>query len=112
MEDTEITFKTILLGSPFVGKTSLKSKYVNGDFDYHYNVTVGVEFSTKTIRIHDKVNIKLQLWDTAGQEAFKALVRSYYHGGVCSSIGLLHRQLAELPSGRRLAQGGQVVLRR
>lgn len=42
-------------------------------------MTIGVEFGSRTIKINDK-NIKLQIWDTAGQESFKSITRSYYRG--------------------------------
>lgn len=42
-------------------------------------MTIGVEFGARTIQIEQK-NIKLQIWDTAGQESFKSITRSYYRG--------------------------------
>lgn len=49
-----------------------------------HDVTIGVEFGAKTIPINDKT-IKLQIWDTAGQENFRSITRSYYR----SAIGAL-----------------------
>jgi GTPase SAR1 family protein len=43
-------------------------------------VTVGVEFSSKTVEVNEKTSVMLQVWDTAGQETFKAIVRSFYKG--------------------------------
>ena len=42
-------------------------------------MTIGVEFGARTIQLSEK-NIKLQIWDTAGQESFKSITRSYYRG--------------------------------
>jgi Ras-related protein Rab-2A len=42
-------------------------------------MTIGVEFGSKAISIRDK-SIKLQIWDTAGQESFRSITRSYYRG--------------------------------
>lgn len=42
-------------------------------------MTIGVEFGTRTIIIND-MSIKLQIWDTAGQESFASITRSYYRG--------------------------------
>eukprot|EP01126_Amoeba_proteus_P027156 TRINITY_DN2693_c0_g2_i9.p1 TRINITY_DN2693_c0_g2~~TRINITY_DN2693_c0_g2_i9.p1 ORF type:complete len:170 (+),score=44.57 TRINITY_DN2693_c0_g2_i9:337-846(+) len=42
-------------------------------------MTIGVEFGTKTV-IVDDVPIRLQIWDTAGQESFRSITRSYYRG--------------------------------
>ena len=44
-------------------------------------MTIGVEFGAKTIELNNK-NIKIQIWDTAGQEAFQAITRTYYKGAV------------------------------
>lgn len=44
-------------------------------------MTIGVEFGAKTIEINNKV-IKIQIWDTAGQEAFQAITRTYYKGAL------------------------------
>lgn len=40
------------------------NKYIKGEFSEQYNVTVGVEFTSKTIRIDEKTQVKLQIWDT------------------------------------------------
>ena len=50
----------------------------------NHDVTIGVEFAAKTLKIN-KQNIKLQIWDTAGQENFRSITRSYYR----SAIGAL-----------------------
>lgn len=49
-----------------------------------HDVTIGVEFAAKTLKINKKT-IKLQIWDTAGQENFRSITRSYYR----SAIGAL-----------------------
>ena len=62
-------------------------RYIKGKFSEHYNVTVGVEFASKAVEVNEKTTVKLQIWDTviinliqAGQEAFRAIVRSFYKG--------------------------------
>lgn len=55
-------------------------KYIKNTFSYDYQVTTGVQYFTKTVQINDKTNIKLQIWDTVGQEAYKSVVRSFYKG--------------------------------
>lgn len=49
-----------------------------------HDVTIGVEFGSKTLEL-DGRKIKLQIWDTAGQENFRSITRSYYR----SVIGAL-----------------------
>lgn len=41
-------------------------------------MTIGVEFSSKIIQIDDKTTVKLQIWDTAGQESFRSIIKSFY----------------------------------
>jgi len=50
-----------------VGKTAMLTKYIKGEFTDQYNVTVGVEFTSKTVRIDEKTQVKLQIWDTVKQ---------------------------------------------
>lgn len=87
MDDNDIVFKIIVIGQTCtnllivgVGKSSLLLKYIKGEFSQDYNVTVGVEFSSKTVEVNEKTSVMLQVWDTAGQETFKAIVRSFYKG--------------------------------
>lgn len=55
-------------------------RYIKGQFSEQYNVTVGVEFASKDIIVDQNKNVCMQIWDTAGQEAFRAIVRSFYKG--------------------------------
>lgn len=80
-DDYDYIFKYIIIGDSCVGKTSLVGKFIANTFDPKFNATIGVDFSTKIIPIDDKL-IKIQLWDTAGQESFKSIVRCYYRGAI------------------------------
>lgn len=75
---TEVLFKVIIIGDPTVGKTSFVQKYVNDTFRRDYKMTIGVDFALKVIKWSNKCNIKLQLWDIAGQERFTSMTRVYY----------------------------------
>lgn len=44
-----------------------------------HDLTIGVEFGARTVQIDGKA-VKLQIWDTAGQESFRSITRSYYRG--------------------------------
>ena len=70
-------FKVVLTGNSNVGKTSLISKYSKDVFPMDPQATVGAQYEEKTLKTCGKT-IKLQLWDTAGQEKFRSLVKSYY----------------------------------
>jgi small GTP-binding protein len=63
----DYSFKFILVGDTGVGKTSVIGRFVENRFDLNHEFTVGVEFASKNIAINGKT-IKLQIWDTAGQE--------------------------------------------
>ena len=78
-EDYEMMIKVILIGDSAVGKTNIMSKYLTGQFNENSKATVGVEFGSKLFNI-DGHNIKAQIWDTAGQEKYKAITGAYYKG--------------------------------
>lgn len=62
-----------------VGKSCLLLQFTDQRFRQQHDLTIGVEFGSRTVKINEK-NIKLQIWDTAGQESFKSITRSYYRG--------------------------------
>lgn len=56
-------------------------KFTKGLFHENTSMTVGVEYSAKVINVDTK-KIRIQVWDTAGQEKFQAIARAYYKGAV------------------------------
>ena len=70
-------YKYVVIGEAGVGKTSIARQFIFNDYTHRYNTTIGVDFSCKTLSICDK-NIKIQIWDTAGQESFRSIISSYY----------------------------------
>ena len=77
MKKENYTFKVVFVGDAAVGKTQIINKFVNDKFDASYKLTVGVEFAPKVVDFENK-KIKLQLWDTAGQESYKSIIKNYY----------------------------------
>ena len=77
--DYQYIFKLILIGNSGVGKSSILQRYMNKTFEESYKCTIGVDFLMKSIEVKGKT-VKLQLWDTAGQEKYKSMVASYYRG--------------------------------
>ncbi|CAH1783502.1 unnamed protein product [Owenia fusiformis] len=75
---SEKLFKIIIIGDPTVGKTSFVQRYVNETYRRDYKGTIGVDFALKVIKWNEETNIKLQLWDIAGQERFTSMTRVYY----------------------------------
>ncbi|MHA1969227.1 MAG: Rab family GTPase [Candidatus Hodarchaeales archaeon] len=62
-------FKLLLVGEPEVGKTSLIKRYVDDFFKEGYQITLGVDFLSKTVQIGD-TEVSFQIWDVAGQSGF------------------------------------------
>ncbi|MBA0733020.1 hypothetical protein Gotri_021353 [Gossypium trilobum] len=62
-----------------VGKSCLLLQFTDKRFQPVHDLTIGVEFGARLIGI-DNNPIKLQIWDTAGQESFRSITRSYYRG--------------------------------
>lgn len=75
--DYDFLFKILLIGDSGTGKSSLLQRYSENNFQNTYISTIGVDFKIKTIELDDKI-IKLQIWDTSGQERFRSITSSYY----------------------------------
>jgi len=72
-----IHYRYILIGDSKVGKSSLLLQFTERQFLSEQEVTLGVEMSSRSCHIDGK-EIKLEIWDTAGQESYLAITRSYY----------------------------------
>ena len=83
--DYDLSFKIIVIGDSFVGKSCLALKAVKGIYTENYNPTIGFEFLTFFVKIEES-NIKLQIWDTCGQEVYRSLISSFYHN---SSLAIM-----------------------
>jgi small GTP-binding protein len=77
-EQFDVSFKVVLLGDAGVGKSSVIHQYIKGTFYDQIDPTLGVSFSSKTIQTKQGKAIRLEIWDTAGQEKFKNLAPLYY----------------------------------
>ena len=73
----DLSFKMIVIGDAGVGKSCLTTKATKDVFDESYSATVGFEFLTFNVKLDNKV-IKLQIWDTCGQEIYRSLISSFY----------------------------------
>ena len=67
----------LIIGDSTVGKTSILSRYTNGEFNPHYLATVGLDFFKKD-EIFNGKTIRIKIWDTAGQERYKSLTQGYF----------------------------------
>ena len=76
----EFVYKVLLLGDSSVGKTCFLLKYTDKTFQEIHMSTIGLDYRLKTIKLNNGKNIKLQIWDTAGQDRFRAITKNYYKG--------------------------------
>ncbi|AYU81761.1 Ras-related protein RAB2B, putative [Leishmania donovani] len=79
MSQSNYVFKYIIIGDSGVGKSCLLLQFTDKRFEPLHDLTIGVEFGARLISIQGK-SVKLQIWDTAGQESFRSITRSYYRG--------------------------------
>ena len=81
----DLSFKMIIIGDPGVGKSCLTKQARDNIFDEAYSATVGFEFITLTLKLDNKV-VKLQIWDTCGQEIYRSLISSFYRNATLAMI--------------------------
>jgi Ras-related protein Rab-2A len=84
-EENLYILKYIIVGDSGVGKSSIMIQFTEHKFSLMHDMTIGVEFAAYIHTIgNDK--IKLQIWDTAGQETFRSITRAYYRGAACALV--------------------------
>eukprot|EP00703_Trepomonas_sp_PC1_P002813 JAP93793.1 Rab1a [Trepomonas sp. PC1] len=77
-------FKVLIIGDSNVGKSSILVRYADDEFYSEYISTIGVDYRIKSLTVNNQlqrpIQIKIQVWDTAGQEKFDNIARTYYRG--------------------------------
>ena len=81
----DLSFKIILVGDQGVGKSCLAIKASRNYFEDFYSPTVGFEFVSFNVKVEDKI-IKLQIWDTCGQEVYRSLISSFFRSASLAVI--------------------------
>ena len=81
----DLSFKIIVIGDSGVGKSCLTNRATTNLFEETYSATVGFEFLSFNVKINDKV-VKLQIWDTCGQELYRSLITNFYRN---SSLAII-----------------------
>jgi small GTP-binding protein len=80
MSEEPLIIKVVLLGETGVGKTCILSRYISNTFKPQLLSTPGANFVTKNVESKDKKKaIKFEIWDTAGQEKYRALTKVFYN---------------------------------
>ena len=81
----DLNFKIIVIGNIGVGKSCLSLKATKDIFLEEYISTIGFEFYCFNVKVDDKI-IKLQIWDTCGQEAYRSLIKNFYRNASLAII--------------------------
>lgn len=87
-ESPEFVFRFVIIGDCGIGKSSIIHYFLHKKSKFRFildkkqtNQTIGVDFSSKVIKLEEK-EVRLQLWDTAGQEKFRSMAKNYYRGAI------------------------------
>ena len=83
--NSDLSFKILIIGDSFVGKSCLALRATKGSFNSLYTPTVGFEFFNFFLKIEEEY-VKLQIWDTCGQEVYRSLISSFYRN---SSLAII-----------------------
>ena len=73
-------YKVLLLGDSTVGKTCVLLKYTDKIFQETHMMTIGLDYRLKVMQLQSGKEVKLQIWDTAGQDRFRSITKNYYKG--------------------------------
>ena len=76
-QNLDVFMKIVLIGDSGVGKSNLVNRFINGNFNEGLTNTIAVDFFVKDLIINNQL-IKVQFWDTAGQEKYRAIANAYY----------------------------------
>ena len=74
------TLSFILIGDSTVGKTCFLIKYTDQSFQDIHMATIGLDYRVKTMKLKNNKEVKIQIWDTAGQDRFRSITKNYYKG--------------------------------
>jgi small GTP-binding protein len=79
MSSKQDVLKILLIGESAVGKSCLLLRYTEDKFQEAFMATIGVDFKTKLITVRG-TSVRLQIWETAGQEKFRSITKADYRG--------------------------------
>ncbi|CAG9321376.1 unnamed protein product [Blepharisma stoltei] len=79
--DFDYMFKLLILGDSGVGKSCILLRFVDISFAPNHIATIGIDYKIKVINVNGS-RVKLQIWDTAGQDRFRTITKTYYAGAM------------------------------
>ena len=85
--DALVNVKFIIVGDSTTGKSCLLLQFTDKRFkeSFESSVTIGVEFGTRTVQVKGR-DMKIQAWDTAGQEKFRSVTRTFFRNAACALV--------------------------
>ena len=81
----DYNYKIIVIGDSGVGKTCLAYRATSGEFREKIAATIGFEYFPFIVKYKNKI-LKLEIWDTCGQEAYRSLIKSFFNN---SSLAII-----------------------
>jgi small GTP-binding protein len=81
----DYNYKIIIIGDSGVGKTCLTYRATSGEFREKMAATIGFEYFPFVVKYKNKI-LKLEIWDTCGQEAYRSLIKSFFNN---SSLAII-----------------------
>ena len=79
-KEKEVLYKILLLGDSSVGKTCFLMRYTDNTFQEIHMSTIGLDYKLKNVQLDEGKIVKIQIWDTAGQDRFRSITKNYYKG--------------------------------
>jgi small GTP-binding protein len=76
-ENSDITLKLLIVGDSGVGKTNFLNMFLNNKFNQNYFSSTGIDLQKKIMNIKNK-KVRIQIWDTAGQEKYKSITKNLF----------------------------------
>jgi small GTP-binding protein len=94
----DYNYKIIIIGNSGVGKTCLTYRATTGEFQEKISSTLSFEYSPFILKYNGKI-LKLEIWDTCGQEAYRSLVKSFF---INSSLAIIVYAIDDINSFKSL----------
>lgn len=76
-DNCDLTIKLLIVGDTTVGKTNFISRFIENKFNSNYMSSSGIDLKSSQLQIKNK-NVRIQIWDTAGQEKYKAITKNLF----------------------------------
>lgn len=79
MGEDPTNYKIVVIGKSAVGKSAIMIRFTDDRFVENYLTTIGVDFKFRSLKLNN-ITFRLQIWDTAGQEKYQSITKTFYKG--------------------------------